>query len=445
MVICVLGVGSLDRERVVEELFERVPRIAVENTGRIWVDGKGLRSDEVASGIVERFRELGADEVRCGVAVTPVAASAAACGAGAGGVESVARGTDREYLSPLGLDVLEPDEKLLRLLEGVGIEKCGELAAVPRGAVEVRFGGEVVETWRRARAEDDRRLFRTGISNRPQASLDFVDYVVTDPERLVFTANALLGGLCETLSGRGAHARRMQLTLPLANGETWRKMLRPARPTASRSVWLRLVRGAIERLTVPDAVVGVSLEVRETESATAIQGDLFDAGFATVPVVEAALARLVEAQGPVVVRTELLAHPLAERRTSFVPVEPERIVEHDTESRAVVEKTRAWVEKNGEDTVSHEEEPGLALQLLREPRPIRVEASERRDHAVPMRYHDGDWKELATVAGPDRVSGGQWDAPYAREYFRGVTTEGILVWIYRDAREGRWYLHGWWD
>ena len=27
---------------------------------------------------------------------------------------------------------------------------------------------------------------------------------------------------------------------------------------------------------MPDAVVGVSLEVRETESATAIQGDLFD-------------------------------------------------------------------------------------------------------------------------------------------------------------------------
>lgn len=445
MVICVLGVESLDRERVVEELLERVPRIAVEDAGRVWADGKGLRSVEVASGIVERFRELGADEVRCGVAATAVAASAAACTAGAGEVASVVPGTDREYLSPLGLDVLEPDEKLHRLLEGVGIERCGELAAVPRGAVEVRFGGEVVEIWRRARAEDDRRLFRTGISNRPQASLDFVDYVVTDPERLVFTANALLGGLCETLSGRGAHARRMELTLPLANGETWRKMLRPARPTASRSVWLRLVRGAIERLTVPDAVVGVSLEVRETESATAIQGDLFDAGFATVPVVEAALARLVEAQGPVVVRTELLAHPLAERRTSFLPIEPERVMEHDAESRAAVEEARAWVEKGEEDAVSDGEGPGLALQLLREPRQIRVETNERRDHAVPVRYHDGDWKEFATIAGPDRVSGGQWDTPYAREYYRGVTTEGVLVWVYRDARDARWYLHGWWD
>jgi hypothetical protein len=85
------------------------------------------------------------------------------------------------------------------------------------------------------------------------------------------------------------------------------------------------------------------------------------------------------------------------------------------------------------------------LQLLCEPRPIGVETAVRRDHEVPMRYKDGDWKRFATVAGPDRVSGGQWEEPYAREYFRGVTSDGVLVWIFRDARADRWYLHGWWD
>jgi protein ImuB len=49
------------------------------------------------------------------------------------------------------------------------------------------------------------------------------------------------------------------------------------------------------------------------------------------------------------------------------------------------------------------------------------------------------------AAGPDRVSGGQWDATYAREYFRAVTSEGTLVWLFRDAGRDRWYLHGWWD
>jgi hypothetical protein len=47
------------------------------------------------------------------------------------------------------------------------------------------------------------------------------------------------------------------------------------------------------------------------------------------------------------------------------------------------------------------------------------------------------------------VSGGKWDSEqtYAREYFRCVTREGALVWIFRDAHAKRsaWFLHGWWD
>jgi hypothetical protein len=26
-----------------------------------------------------------------------------------------------------------------------------------------------------------------------------------------------------------------------------------------------------------------------------------------------------------------------------------------------------------------------------------------------------------------------------------VTTEGTLVWLFRDAAHDRWFLHGWWD
>jgi protein ImuB len=53
--------------------------------------------------------------------------------------------------------------------------------------------------------------------------------------------------------------------------------------------------------------------------------------------------------------------------------------------------------------------------------------------------------KLISAAGPDRVSGGRWNEPYAREYFRCVTGDGMMLWIYRDAREDAWYLHGWWD
>ncbi len=83
--------------------------------------------------------------------------------------------------------------------------------------------------------------------------------------------------------------------------------------------------------------------------------------------------------------------------------------------------------------------------MLPKPKPIEVETERRRDHDAPVRCHDGAWKRLVDVAGPDRLSGGQWDRSYAREYFRVVTEDGLLLWIFRDAVQGRWYLHGWWD
>jgi hypothetical protein len=62
-----------------------------------------------------------------------------------------------------------------------------------------------------------------------------------------------------------------------------------------------------------------------------------------------------------------------------------------------------------------------------------------------VRYRDGEWRRFVTVSGPERVSGGQWEQAYAREYFRGVSVDGLLVQVYRDARSGNWYLQGWWD
>jgi hypothetical protein len=225
----------------------------------------------------------------------------------------------------------------------------------------------------------------------------------------------------------------MNLRLKLANGQAWERVLRPARPTGSRAVWLRLARALLERITVSAAVTGIGLVVAGTEAAGAVQGDLFDAGFATASAVDAALARLSETQGDVVGELDATRHARAEQRSRWKPsglpspeygsAEPGR--ESGKESQAAGS--------------------GLTLQLLPEPRAILVETVHRRDHQAPVRYRDGQWQQLITTAGPDRISGGRWEDAYAREYFRAVTVAGVLVWLYRDARTDTWYLHGWWD
>jgi protein ImuB len=137
----------------------------------------------------------------------------------------------------------------------------------------------------------------------------------------------------------------------------------------------------------------------------------------------------------VVLQPTASAHPLVEQRGAFTPLEMREVLQPNAP---------------GATHVAHDDAPapepvGLTLQLLPEPRAITVEAVQRRDHVAPVRYRDRTWHSLVQAAGPDRISGGQWDAVYAREYFRAVTDAGTLVWLFRDAAADRWYLHGWWD
>ncbi len=456
-VLCVVGLkDAREAELAGAELLSFVPRVAVEEAARrVWGDVHGLPADAIAARALRHLGSRIVTPVQVGVADSPVAAAAAAHGAAAGHATCVARGGDRTFLAPLPLRILEPEPALLSLLTGVGIECCATLAALPRESVEVRFGAAALEVWQRARAEDTRVLFRDRAPHHLAASLDFIDYVVTDPERLLFTANALLGGICDGLRERGAHARRIEMTLPLANGEVWRRALTPARPTASRSAWLRLVRGVLERLTVPDAVAGMRFDVRGVEAALAVQGDLFDAGFGTAAAVEAALARLVETWGTVLVQPETTAHPLIEQSNIFTEIEPDAILEPGgervTEFHPMAPSDGAPAQGSsarahpGVARASNGAEAELTLQVLPEPRLVPVQTAERRDHLLPTAYRDGAWHRLLTVEGPDRVSGGQWAGTYAREYFRGLTDDGRLVWLFRDGLSDAWYLHGWWD
>jgi len=372
------------------------PRVAVDADDCVWLDTRGLDAATVARAACERL-EI---RVGCGVSVVPVVAWVAA--GVSDDVHVIEQGEEAAFIARQPLDALEPDDRLRTLLVGVGVETCGELAALAREAVEVRFGAEAVDLWRRARAEDDRILFGALVPERPRASLDFVDYVVSDPERLAFTVNALLGRLCDELVARGLHARALQLMLSLANGSEWRRTLRAARPTASRSAWLRLVRSLLEKLTVPDSIAGIALEVGATEPARAVQGDLFDAGFATAAAVEAAVARLLESIGGVVYEPDANAHPLAEKRTVLEPVPlamvaERRVKEGDaggsraashTPPKGAASSSRVSTARAA-DAIATDAFAGradqLTLQLLSAPKPIQVETERRRDHEAPVR------------------------------------------------------------
>lgn len=402
-------------------LLADVPRVAV-GAGVLWADTRGLPAVSLARALVVR---LGAPAVRAGVAAVPVAAEAAAR-TGAEVVAVVEPGAERALLAPLPLEVLGPERRLARLLRGAGVGSCGALAALPREAVEVRFGAAGAALWRLARADDPRLLFAPVPPEAPHASLHWPESAVRDVARLAFALNGLLGSVCATLATRGERARTLHVELALEGGGTLCRQVRAARPSAERGIWLARLREELERTALPDVVVGIALRVEDREGAGGRQGDLFDRGFGSAAAVEEAVARLLDGLGPVVVAPEASAHPLPEARTVWRTLAPD-----DAATGAAVPPTPP---------------SGLTLQRLPEPRPLVVRSRPRRDHLLPVAYREGrTWRTLVEGAGPDRVSGGHGGEPFAREYYRCVTDEGRMVWLFRDVRTGGWYLHGWWD
>jgi protein ImuB len=388
-----------------------------------------MSAEPLARDLLQLFHDNGVEKVRVAVSLTPVCAEVAAR-YGKGELIAIPAGSERDYLARHPVGVLEPSLALSSLLDGVGVERCGDLAKLDLESVEVRFGAEGARLWRLSRADDSRRIFTSIPRALPSASLDWVDYTLRETERLVFIINALIGNITTELTSRGQCAREMTMIFSLANRESFEHLVRPARSTASHKAWMRLIRTHLERITLPDGVVGITIRVESVTGEVERQGDIFDRGFATARAAEETIAQLLDDQGAVVVTPRNTQHPLIDRRTEWVSQEPSQASARIQLRERVVKATTA---------------PSLTLQLLPEPRRIAVTTERRRDHQVPVQYRDKQWMTIISAAGPDRVSGGQWAEPYAREYFRCVTDDGMMVWVYRDARDDSWYLHGWWD
>jgi hypothetical protein len=414
---------------LVPSLLGVAPRVTIGTKGIVWADARGMSAEPLARDLVEVYHEKGVEKVRAAISIVPITAEVAAL-YGRGAFITVSPGTERDYLARYRIGVLEPSLALSTMLDGVGIECCADLARLDLESVEVRFGAEGARLWRLSRADDSRRIFTSMPRSLPSASLDWVDYTLKDPERLVFIINALVGNITTELTSRGQCAREMTMSFSLANRETYDHLVRPARSTASHKAWMRLIRTHLDRITLPDGVVGITMRVEAVTGEVERQGDIFDRGFATARAAEETIAQLLDDQGAVVVTPRNTQHPLIDRRTEWVSQEPAQASARIQLRERAVKATAA---------------PRLTLQLLPEPRRIAVTTKRRRDHEMPLQYRDKEWLTIVSAAGPDRVSGGQWTEPYAREYFRCVTDDGMMIWLFRDARDDSWYLHGWWD
>ena len=514
-------------------LLSVAPRAAVSPAEHLaWLDARGLEPTALTQRAIQTLAEIGITTAGAGASSVPIVAAIAAREKREGKREKVGEkgeertetllsfcfsppfslfpslfspvvaGTERSFLAPLPLEVLSPPAQLLSLFVGVGLECCGDLGRLSRESVEVRFGRDGLALWRLARAEDRRPIFSSRPRELPNASLDWSEFSTTDLEQLVFVLHSLLRTVCDALLTNGMGARSLTLTLGLENRATIVTPVGAARSTAQRTTWLRLMRRALERITLPDRVSGIAVQVDAVGAPEVRQGDLFDLGFASAHAAERAVAQVMELQSDAVVRGEGTGEGRPERRVRWVVAEessgetrasglaqsPERRSKPGARGREAAGSPERPGARSPEPVQSSERHgeprvegisglpahgglralgsglahslsphgklpapgsglaPSLQLLLLPLPRELTVLTRTRRGFPVPFRYTDnGTVVSLQECLGPQCLSGGEWSESFAREYHQAVRTDGVAVLIYRDVPTDRWYLAGWWD
>ncbi len=208
---------------------------------------------------------------RAGAARRRFAALAAASIARPGQALVVADATEEEFLAPLPLSLLPLSADRYAELEGLGVRKLGELAALPGGSVAERLGQEGRRAWALAQGGSSSRVR----GRRPPAelveALEFPEAVGNE-----LTLRRAFGALLDRLLARperaGRPLRKAALSARLVGGGSWRRSVTLRDPTADRPR-LRAALGP-KLLELPAPVLELRLEAVELSQSVGRQLEL---------------------------------------------------------------------------------------------------------------------------------------------------------------------------
>lgn len=346
--------------------------------------------------------------LRLGLAPTPLAAQWLARAGVAPEASTAMGGIDDAALAALPVAVLDLAAADQRRLATLGLQRIGQLLALPASALARRFGPELAQQLARATgALPDLRppfAFPEHFAQRLELPAR-VDHAAM----LLFAARRLVMALAGWLQARAAGMRECQLELIHEDAEPSRLLLAFATATRDPERLLRVLRERLDRLSLTAPVVELQLSATTVEALPGHSAGLFGerGGEGIAPVVERLRARLGREA----------VHGLAV------------IAEHRPECA-----TRAtdWPQPgSGAAPVTGGARP---LWLLPAPRAL-AEQRGRPQHDGPLR--------LLTRA--ERIESGWWDGgegsgDQRRDYFVALSSRGAWLWVFRDSRG--WWLHG---
>jgi len=340
----------------------------------------------------------------------------------------VAAGDEETSLAGLSVAALRLPAEVLERLEALGLGTIGELLRLPRESLASRFSvilprrldqalGLLPETFLCERLKEPLRVLR--------------EWEVPIEDRFVVAL------LCrEMLRELLAMADRLGMGLQELEGELRTEVdpitieIRLVEPTRDEAHLTQLVELQLERRTWSGGVVAMRWTARRLGRPDQVQSSWFgdDAGTKTSRAFNSLVDRLSSRLEPsAVMRVEFVPDPQPEHVARLVPWTDTRSPNPDRFA------------------LPPEHSRGRPCRVMGIPQPIDV--ASLAPHGPPIRMV---WQREQHVVlrswGPERIATGWWRAQdVERDYYRAEWEDGTQVWVYRDDRTGRWFLHGFFD
>jgi protein ImuB len=431
---------ALDRAALAslgEALMSIAPAFELDPPNGIWLDASAAALCGGEEGFAARALELCAAQGFLGTAAVAserYTSAAVASHARGRAPQVIWAGESARALAALPLSALPgipPD------FAALGLTRLGEVAALPPGAVVARLGSAGLFAHRFSRGGDDTPLTPEPLPEVLEEQVN-LDWPAESLEPLLFGLKAIFDRLGARLSGRKRAAVKIALTFRLDPRGESQVNLTLARPTAQAKLLLELARHQLEQLRLEGAVTSFSARVMESSEDRGQQLNLGDEPAGDAPL-EVVLSRLTTTLGEgALFAAEALGRHRPE--AAYVP-RPFRPPPRDGSFLA---GTGVAVLEAREPSAVGSEWVERPSRVFTQAAPLEAEVSPEGELLAARLL--GKRRKATAVAGPERLCGDWWSAdPYQRDYFR-VHFEGLgPVWLYRDARDGRFFLQGMFD
>jgi protein ImuB len=192
----------------------------------VFVDARGVTAlfhseAGFAGALAERARRLGLEAVVAVASsrgVAQIAARGLAQGGdAAGGVQIIAPGAEADFLAPLSLDLLNPDDAQAEALSRFGLRRIADLLQLPERALVTRLGPGIRPLLARARGHDPAPPPPVPPDARLEEATD-LEAPLERLEPLGFVLRGLLDRLGGRLDSRGLAFGDLELGLRLEGG-----------------------------------------------------------------------------------------------------------------------------------------------------------------------------------------------------------------------------------